>query len=177
MKSFTLFERRLAKYLSSFPQVKKYAKKVYQYISYYATKNNNKCITNSVIKDYGTIGFESFFGYYDKCPINPQSNLLLWHETDLDTRMPPDPSHPVKIIISDIKGRIIKEYCSNAYNWQQGSRLHWYDKNVFCFLKITAAATTGPAQGPRPTSSVPATKEFWIFSRLKIFSIISCIFY
>ena len=133
MQSFNTLEKTIAKYLSGFPRLKKYVKRLYQYFSYFIANPQNKCITDYIVKDYGTIGFASFFGYYDKCPLNNNGDLLLWHETDLDTRKPPSPNHPLKIIVADIYGKIIKVYKSKAYNWQQGSRLHWYNNNIFCY--------------------------------------------
>lgn len=68
----------------------------------------------------------SFFGYYDKCPLNPTQELLIYHTSGVRTFRAPNPSQPVTIVIKRRDhGDIVHRLASSAYNWQQGTRAQW----------------------------------------------------
>ena len=133
MNQFSGLERRLANMLSAFPGVKKAVKKLYQRLVFMfsRSKSNYSCI--QVLREFEDSG-ETFFGYYDKSPLNKKSRYVLYHRTHYPTSRLPDPAHPVDIVIYDLAGsRELFHLRSTAYNWQQGSRLHWLDGDRFIF--------------------------------------------
>jgi len=67
-----------------------------------------------------------FFGYYDKCPWDPEERYILTLETTFMDR-PPKADDAAKIGVIDIK----EDYAfkplteTHAWNWQQGCMLQW----------------------------------------------------
>tara|TARA_Y100000590_G_scaffold470251_1_gene663088 strand:+ start:1018 stop:2286 length:1269 start_codon:yes stop_codon:yes gene_type:complete len=134
LKKYNSFERYIARQLSSLPYLKKKLKLFYQYISYYLNNSSkNSYSSDYIIKKFGQKNMESFFGYYDKCPVNSTNKYILWHETLLSTKRNPNIEFPIYIILADLNGNEIFRFETNTYNWQQGARLQWYKSNLFCF--------------------------------------------
>ena len=135
MAGFGAKERFIAKLLSAFPGVKQVIKKVYIRANALVYK---KDYIEKVLWGDGAIETlwkgeeESFFGYYDKSPVNGQGDVLV-HLTDYNTRSVPSASHPIKIAIvfSDGRQEIIGE--SYSYNWQQGARVMWLSDDLVMY--------------------------------------------
>lgn len=78
----------------------------------------------------------TFFGYYDKSPCNPEnSELLVFHANNADPAKKPDPRQETDIILYDLDRSTVQKRIAATYawNWQQGSRAHWLspDKLIF----------------------------------------------
>lgn len=81
----------------------------------------------------------TFFGYFDKSPFNPyNNNLMAFHANNAKPWRKPDASIPTSIVLYDIKNnKVIKEISkTNAWNWQQGARLFWLNKNKLIYNKF-----------------------------------------
>lgn len=75
---------------------------------------------------------ETFFGYYDKCPENEAGNAIIFHRSTYSTRKSPSAKQPVEIW-AKVEGVYVKIDESLAYNWQQGTRLHWISNESFIY--------------------------------------------
>lgn len=104
-------------------------KRVFNYFSrilFYNSKlRNERCNFN--------IGYKNiFFGYYDKSPFNNEkSNLMILHGNNQNAWQKPKSSFPTSIILFDLKRNIVVKKVDKTYawNWQQGSRVHWINSN------------------------------------------------
>ena len=137
---FNILERFISSQLRSFPRIKQSLKFFYQLINYWLFKQpfklkklNYKKITKITINDE-----ESFFGYYDKSPINNSNQFILFHSlNDLHPsyKSPKKNTH-VNICCYDInKNSAFYIDTSTTYNLQQGSRLQWIN-NTDCIYNI-----------------------------------------
>ena len=77
----------------------------------------------------------TFFGYYDSTPFNMSNpNILVFHSTKFNTNTKPAVGKGIDIIIYNIKTKEEKKITkTNAWNWQQGSRIHWIDEETILF--------------------------------------------
>lgn len=122
MSNYNNMERMLAKTLDAFPFVKKIARNSYQRLSYLLNKEKNfqyELHSKVNIQAVGSGTNESWFGYYDKSPWSTDMKYYAYHELE--------DSNKVNIKIWDVKKR--KDFfsiSSNAFNFQQGSMLHWF---------------------------------------------------
>lgn len=135
MSKFNPVERYLAKILSNLPGVKKNLKKSYQVINYLIYKKKYSFKSDYLIKRISYSNQESFFGYYDKSPLNENGKNLIFHSSgSLSTEKQPSALYPVDIILYDTETEnysiIDKSY---SYNWQQGARLQWLDPDRFIY--------------------------------------------
>lgn len=129
---FSRVEFFIAGVLSRFPRLKKLIKRVYTSLIFLVYRRHGSLLIDSSLICSSAPG-ESFFGYYDKSPSNG-SNLILCHETDIDTSKPVDCTVPVKICLySRDFSSLLWSTQSYAYNWQQGARLHWLTDDLFIF--------------------------------------------
>lgn len=131
---FNKYERKIAGWLSKMPMVKKYAKIGYSHINYLFFGKKKKIDTQfniiSVSDDYP----ETFFGYYDKSPLNYDGNYLVFHASTYPTNSVPHSNHQIQVLLKDLTNdTIAAEFNSSAYNWQQGAKLQWLDNNHFIF--------------------------------------------
>ncbi|MCF8234559.1 MAG: hypothetical protein K9G67_06385 [Bacteroidales bacterium] len=127
-------ERLIASALSSFPGTKQRIKRLYQKLSYLFHKNNHSFHSEYELKEYSYKNHETFFGYYDRSPLNAIGKYLLFHATEHSTLKPPDPEKEIEIVLSDFEsGEISSAFTTKAYNWQQGSRAMWLDNERFIF--------------------------------------------
>lgn len=77
---------------------------------------------------------ETFFGYYDKSPLEPNGFNLIFHESNSDTSKKIKPNSSVKIGVLNIISNELKYIGSTkAFNWQQGSRLQWLDSDIIIY--------------------------------------------
>lgn len=65
-----------------------------------------------------------FAGYYDLNPIN--NRLILVHSLDRKLKM----NLEVRNLVNE---QVILRFSTNAWNWQQGSRLRWYGENKIAY--------------------------------------------
>lgn len=126
MSSFGKIERQLAHILARFPGIKTRLKRLYQqgnYLFYrkpYLFKLHEKVSMEQVLsKDtYG-----HFWGYYDSSP--KEQGKFLSHAYKEALIMEDHPASYVDIVLND---KSVSK--TNAWNWQQGSRLFWVDKDT-----------------------------------------------
>lgn len=141
-QSYSFFEKRIARILSSSPLLKRYIKYFYSLLQFFINRKKHKLES---ICPVSTISFqdnETFFGYYDKSPDNG-SGLVLVCLSEVSTKLLP----------REVDYIYLNLYCMNtnsfildkkikvrAFNWQQGCRAHWIDSdhfifNDFCYIK------------------------------------------
>lgn len=131
---FNAFELLVSRFLTRFPGVKKKAKWLYQAANYAVYKKNYKITPGVRIRSFDFNDLETFFGYYDKCPLSPDGSHILFHASRHNTNRLPDPASPVQIILGNTQtgsSKVIAE--TSAYNWQQGARLQWLNNTEFIF--------------------------------------------
>ena len=136
MSGFNTVEKNIAGFLSKFPNVKNRVKKLYSSINYIMyRKNYSHRSKYKIERILSEVKNESFFGYYDKSPLSPDRKHIIFHETNgTVSHLPPDPEKNVNIILYDIERSDYRKIAeTTAYNWQQGSRLQWLDKDKFIF--------------------------------------------
>ena len=137
MAEFSVKERFLASLLSRFPVLKKYLKMLYINMNALIYRKSYKYRLLSdrleIMQAITLDNQESFFGYYDKIPVN-REGWIATHVTDLPTHCQPNPQTPLKIVLVS---PAIKEYKiigkSSSYNWQQGARLQWLNDNLLMY--------------------------------------------
>jgi hypothetical protein len=131
---FTGTERALASFLSRFPGLKRWVKKTYQRVLFwtYRDKLPFECIYP--LEKIASGNGESFFGYYDKSPVNKSGEYSVFHHSEFPTNTLPNSDQQLNIMLlksgSDEPHHIGQ---TNAWNWQQGSRLQWIDSDRIIF--------------------------------------------
>lgn len=77
----------------------------------------------------------TFFGYYDKSSFNPvNANLIIFHANNQKAWKFPSKKVKTSIILYNCKNQKFDEISkTTAWNWQQGSRLHWINSDEFIF--------------------------------------------
>ena len=134
MSSYSKTERAIASLLSAFPGIKPALKWGYQWLNYLFFRKKYNFRTSFSLSEYNYIQLETFFGYYDHSPENKTGEYLLYHAASLSTRKLPDPDRPLQIVLLNRKENLPTFITfSSAYNWQQGCRLQWVDKESFIF--------------------------------------------
>ena len=68
--NYSTFERKIAFVLTNFPGLKAGIKKLYQRLNFLRYKKTYSFKSDYHIKKIGLKNKESYFGYYDKSPIN-----------------------------------------------------------------------------------------------------------
>ena len=136
MYNYNSMEKQIALFLSRFPRTKLFLKKLFQRFNYiiynksYDYDIRNECIFNNI----NINNHETFFGYYDNSPINKSNKYLIFHSTDHSTNNKPNKNKPITVVLYDLKNnKVLKEFPTNAYNWQQGAKLQWMDEYNFIF--------------------------------------------
>ncbi|MFW7378381.1 MAG: hypothetical protein ACOH5I_06225 [Oligoflexus sp.] len=128
---YTALER-----LGSLPKLKSHLKFGYRLIGSIASNAifRPKFSSGYEIQKFGKEEVETFFGYYDKSPLNYSESKVLYHRIKTGTWKKPQPNMPIEIVVEDFNnGRELMSIKSQAYNWQQGSRTHWLDNKTFIF--------------------------------------------
>lgn len=96
-------------------------------------KKSSTVFQNS-IEHFHFNNHDTFFGYYDKSPVNKSNTKIVFHASPIRTFLKPNPNKKIKIIVQTLENnyqRVIAE--TSAYNWQQGSRLQWVSDNEILF--------------------------------------------
>lgn len=81
------------------------------------------------------INCESYFGYYDKIPMNNNS-LLLINVSSGKTNKLMNNNEKNYLLLLDLKkeeDNVLDKIKVSAYNWQQGSRAEWLSDDLFIF--------------------------------------------
>ncbi len=131
---YNRFERLLSRLLSEFPTIKESIKLLYQKINFllYKKKYNYHC--QYEIKEITIENQESFFGYYDKSPINKGNNAVLFNTTSYSTKNLPSCNNTITLIIKDMKSELMNKVDDiKAYNWQQGCKCMWLNDNEIIY--------------------------------------------
>ncbi|MGR5094953.1 glycosyl transferase [Vibrio maritimus] len=134
-ENFNSFEKIIARVLSRVPWLKKYAKYMYSYFFYLLKKKSYKyksTLKLNIIEDSEN---ETFFGYYDKCPDNG-NGLVLVCSSVVSTRSLPKDVESIGINVYSLSAKkyiLDKPIEVLAFNWQQGSRAHWLDEDIFVY--------------------------------------------
>ena len=134
MSQYSGFERKIAFVLTKFPGIKQTAKKIYQKLNYIRYKKDYTFKSDYKLTEITYQDKESFFGYYDKSPINSTNEYIIFQATNIDTKKLPNANVPVDLVIYDIKNdkyRVIDQ--SYSYNWQQGTKLMWLSEFEFIY--------------------------------------------
>jgi len=134
MKSYSVKEKLIARYISYIPFLKEPIKFLYSLIMYSLNKNKEKMKSyNKIDRVYIGDNLESFGGYYDKYPQN-NCGLVLCHISDHDTSKRPESRYSIYVSVIDLKSNtLIWKNNTRAYNWQQGARLQWLNNSLFAF--------------------------------------------
>ena len=117
-KSFVQFVYTAFNRLIRFNEIRKKIK--------YSSQNN--------IKHFNFKDHDTFFGYYDKSPVNDSNTKIVFHASPFRTYFNPNPNKKIKIIVQNLEDNyqsVIAE--TSAYNWQQGSRLQWISDSEILF--------------------------------------------
>lgn len=134
MSRYNDFERFGALVLSRFPSLKSSIKKAYQRLNYLLNKKNYRVKCGFELIKLSVDGRESFFGYYDKSPLNAAGEYIIFQSSPVDTQDLPNGDLAIELIVFDIKANkytVIDELY--AYNWQQGSKLMWLTDDEFIY--------------------------------------------
>lgn len=130
---FSLVERSIARLLGHFPSVKKRAKAGYSKAAYTIHRKGYRYCTRCQFDTYVKADDqESYFGYYDKSPVSSDGYALA-HLSGRHTTEPPSPDRPVSLALVAPDGSLLAWLRVRAYNWQQGSRAHWLNDDLFMF--------------------------------------------
>ncbi len=92
-----------------------------------------------IVKKISIKGYKSLFcGYYDLNPFCPKfPNLLALHASKFKPTVRPSNKRFLDIIIFDTNSdKFEKVDTTNAWNWQQGARLHWLNSEEIIYNKI-----------------------------------------
>ena len=130
MSSFNPTEVIIARALSKSPYLKKIIKYIYCRLVYIHHKKSRKVQSDYTLNSYDA---ETFFGYYDKSPTN-KCGLILSHISNKPTSK--SPSSEILIEVALFSPNLSEKKWSvktSAYNWQQGSRLHWLNDELFIY--------------------------------------------
>ena len=131
---YSFRERLLARALSSTPRLKAVIKGGYQRLVYLRNRRAESWTSLHNVLAQSEGDSQSFFGYYDKCPLNPSGTHIIFQETSDCTKGSPRCRGPVKVVlVRECDGRVINRFSSGAYNWQQGTKLQWITDNRFVF--------------------------------------------
>ncbi|MBU4485843.1 MAG: hypothetical protein KKD38_02850, partial [Candidatus Delongbacteria bacterium] len=134
MSKFNPVEKYFADILSKFPNLKNKIKIFYSLINYLINKKRYKSQSQykfeKILSDENN---ESFFGYYDKSPLNSTGKYIAFHQTRSGhSRLTQDPGHEINIMLYDKENSEYKKISSSkAFNLQQGSRLMWLNEKEF----------------------------------------------
>ncbi|WP_231367692.1 MULTISPECIES: glycosyl transferase [unclassified Thioalkalivibrio] len=138
--NFSRLERMVARGLSVSPGLKAWAKKSYQRVVYLRHKKPNVCETRHKLQTVGSTALESFFGYYDKSPLSPSGSHIIFQEAHGPTTEEPRGGQALNVVLADaVDGEVVSRFPSEAFNWQQGTKLQWISEDRFVFNDYDAA--------------------------------------
>lgn len=132
MSSYSRLERKIARFMSRFPVVKKVIKEAYSRFAYLRNRKSYRILTETAIVEIGREGKESFFGYYDKSPSNSTGSVIAC-VSSLKTDETPTSLNTISIEVFDFQGEFVLNREVRAYNWQQGCRAHWLNDDLIIY--------------------------------------------
>jgi len=142
LSNFNVFERQVAKLLSRTPGLKKSLKLFYSRLAFLRHRKNYRKRAVREPFPYRSGAKETFFGYFDKSPVN-QNGYVLVYTTEEDTSKAPLPQGEVVLNVHDSKNQeVVLSITVRAFNWQQGSRAHWLDDDLFIFNDFDEASAS-----------------------------------
>lgn len=127
--------KKAARELSRFPVLKSVLKTLYGYLTYILFFRGKRYVgTGRIALATHEFSMSSFFGYYDKSPVNSTGSAILYHTTSEDTSRIPSRNKSVIVRAEDTAtGSVLWQGESLAYTWQQGSRLQWLNATEFIY--------------------------------------------
>lgn len=127
MSNYGKIEKNIASFLARHPAVKNRFKLIYQHLNhiFYKKAYDHKLGEGIRLRElYPNKSFGQFWGYYDASPmLNGKYLSHRFKHGSLELKKHDTP--PVEIWLNDLK---VSE--TTAWNWQQGSRLFWVDKDT-----------------------------------------------
>ena len=134
-RNYSSSERKVASFFRKFPFVKRKIKYIYQRLNYLMnTKEANIISDFDVLKIEYKENMETFFGYYDKSPMNESQTKIIFHASLNSTKRKPNSNNSVFIILKDIEtSKILYQDEVETFNWQQGCKLQWIDNDNFIY--------------------------------------------
>jgi hypothetical protein len=131
--AFSPIERSVARFLGKVPLLKRLTKSLYSRLVYFKARKKYSYWATKQIISIGPAEQGTFFGYYDKIPTSKDGHILC-HVSTYGTLQDPAPNKPIYVTLLAKNGnKPLWQAPSNAYNWQQGSRAHWLDEDLFIF--------------------------------------------
>ena len=138
MACFSRKERLVASLLSAVPGLKQLIKKVYVLVNalIYQKKYMIKILDSRIAQLESIspdLSQETFFGYYDKIPLNRKGKLI-FHISNRDTKLRPSCEECIEIGIWDIQTKkLLIVSSSRSYTWQQGARSQWITDDLLIY--------------------------------------------
>ena len=138
MANFSTKERLLASLLSATPRLKKLIKRLYITVNafIYRKKYNYKILDeriNEIVNPFEITQQESFWGYYDKSPINEDGKILA-HCTKRNTKTKPVSVESLNIVEIDLITKSVEHIGESfSYTWQQGCRTQWLNNDLIMY--------------------------------------------
>lgn len=133
-QQFNSIEKRFSDFLKKFPFVKRLVKRAYQYLNYFLYVNNGREFSYNPLKKFSHHDSETFFGYYDKPPINIDNNMVLFHSANQVSSNKPSKKGSIEVVVYELEQECIKSIVqTKAWNWQQGARLQWLTNDFYAF--------------------------------------------
>jgi hypothetical protein len=131
---YSWIDRKIAFALTKFPKLKSNIKYFYQKLNYVRYKKLYTWKSRYPIKNIELPNKESYFGYYDKSPLNSKNEYIIFQSTNINTKKLPDPNIPIDITLYNINNDSYQTIDqSYTYNWQQGAKLMWLSAYEFIF--------------------------------------------
>jgi hypothetical protein len=120
--------------LSRLPFLKRVAKRSYAVLVYFQKRKGYKIRLSDDVQTLYQAGSNTFFGYYDKSPLNQHSNLVIYQLVDDVTSVKPHCVDQVAVCLNHFPdNKPVKKFFSRAFNWQQGTKLQWISKKSFVY--------------------------------------------
>lgn len=129
MAKFFTIERQISRWLSAFPHVKMIVKRVYLYLCWLSKLGSRGAKSSHNAIAFTNLSGHNFFGYFDVCPENDASLIIMHHLPD---GFKDDTAIEI-LALSGKTGDIVARATSHAYNWQQGTRAQWLDEAHFIY--------------------------------------------
>lgn len=126
MSEFGTIEKYFSSILEEFPRIKPRVKLMYQKMNHLIYKKSESFYLGEdvCIKEFSRNQNKgSFWGYYDASPLRGEN--FMTHSFHKEIRLKTRLSSEINILVNNKKISSTK-----AWNWQQGSRLFWVNKNT-----------------------------------------------
>lgn len=123
-------ERLLANILTSFPMTKKNLKYIYQRLNFMVYKKNRQFFSKKELFEISSNNNDSsFFGYYDRSPMNKRGDKILFYSVPDETKKAPSKTKEIDVMVYNLKSLSSKKIgTTRAFNWQQGAKLQWLNE-------------------------------------------------